>query len=555
MRDRRLRLGWLVGFVVLAAVPRAGEGRITFVQEEGIEDGHFEYQFVGDVVVSPDDRHLYATQAYSPNRVLVYEIAPGTGKIEEVQLVDPLTVETTILAISPDGDHLYGLDYSTGEVTTFARDAGTGLLTRLGVIQPPTSGINQQWQGLTVSPDGAHVYATSFGRNSIGVYARDPISGLLSLVDVQTDMPGLVWPIGIDVSPDGAHVYVACYRPSGGLVVLARDAVTGLLSAVEHFENGTGGYALSNQFAIDVAPDGGHVYVSGGQGIVVYARNVATGTLTRVHNTIDASDHEVIVSADGTRVYACGSSQGVRGYARNAVTGSITSDELHQPGEEGFAPPLFCFGMAMTSQGRHHYAITTYDLDLPNLPYAYTIGVFRRLNVSCSAAPLTGCETPIGPGTASLKMRKGTTGRLSWKLRGTGSSAGFGNPLTGATDVAMCVYDDRGRVVESIAPGSAPCPNDRSCWAMRSATDVRYKNSKTQRDGLRLVKLQQRQPGDLRLGVEANGWGLLLPTFPMVGPVTVQLQLSDGTTSSCWTSTYSTPSRNDGVLYRATSDP
>jgi DNA-binding beta-propeller fold protein YncE len=553
MRDRRVRLSGLLGFaVLLAALPRAGDARLTFVQEEGIEDGEFEYEFIGDIVVSPDDAYVYAATAYSPNQIVVYARISNTGALEERDVVDPLATEATILAVSPDGAHLYALDYATGEIVMFARDAITGLLTRLGVVQPPTSGINQQWQGMTVSPDGAHVYATSFGRDSIAVYTRDASTGLLTLVDVESGMPGLHWPIAIAVSPDGAHAYVTCYRQTGAVVVLARNAATGQLSAVQDIENGTGGHALTYQFAVAVAPDGGQVYVSGSQGITVYARDAATGMLTFVQSTIDGSDHEVLIDADGGRVYACGAGSGVRGYARNPLTGRLTPDEQHLPGEEGFAPPLFCFGMAMTSAGRHFYAITTYDLDIPGHEYAYTIGVFRRMNSTCSDTPLTGCQTPPAAG-ASVTIRGGN-GRLQWKWRGPGVIADFGDPANDAMDAAICVYDQYGPLMRSVAPGSAPCLGDRPCWRAR-AGDFRYVDSKTLRDGLKVVKLREQRPGLVRLGVDGRGNGLAVPTFPIFGPVTVQLQLSNGIQSSCWTSTYSTPRNNDTFLYRATSDP
>ncbi len=58
----------------------------------------------------------------------------------------------------------------------------------------------------------------------------------------------------------------------------------------------------------------------------------------------------------------------------------------------------------------------------------------------------------------------------------------------------------------------------------------------------------------MRLDVEARGNNLILPNLPMVGPVSVQLQLSDGTSSSCWGATYSSQSRNTLTEFQAVSD-
>ncbi len=163
MRERRLRRTWVVGLVLLwTASPRAAGARITFVQEEGIEDGHFEYEFIGDVQVSPDGRYVYAAAGYPRNRILIYQRSPDLGTLDEVAAVDPQAAGgVEILAFGPGGAHLYALGYNSGAIVAYAGDATTGLLTRLAMVQPPTSGINQQWQGMAISPDGAHVYATS----------------------------------------------------------------------------------------------------------------------------------------------------------------------------------------------------------------------------------------------------------------------------------------------------------------------------------------------------------------------------------------------------------
>src|SRR5262249_62028129 len=98
------------------------------------------------IVVSPDDAYVYTTTGYTPTQIVVYTRAPETGAVDELALVDPGAPDVTTLALSLDGAHLYGLDYETGAVIAFARNATTGALTRLGATQPHASGINQQWQ-------------------------------------------------------------------------------------------------------------------------------------------------------------------------------------------------------------------------------------------------------------------------------------------------------------------------------------------------------------------------------------------------------------------------
>ncbi len=432
MRDRRSRRTWLVGLVLLwTALPRTAGARITFVQEEGVEDGHFEYSFIGDVQVSPDGRYVYATAGYPQNSVLIYARSPELGTIDEVAAVDPQAAGgVEILQFDSGGGHLYALDYLSGAIVTYARDATTGLLTRLAMVQPPTSGINQQWQGMAISPDGAHVYATS-SHVGIGVYSRDASTGLLTLVDVETGFPGITAAVGVKVSPDGAHVYVACYRIDGGVVVLARDAVTGQLTAVQDIEDGDGGQPSKYRFAVDVASDGGYVYVSGFPGLAVFKRDAATGMLTRVQSTNDGMSHDIWLTADGSHAYACGNVSGIRRYARDAVTGLLTTEEGYLPLEGGFPPPAFCFGMTITPDARNLYTIVSYETEVPSPTYFYTLAAFRQTNATCAAAPLTTCQAPTVAGGSSISIHGATRPKLSWKWKGQVSAPDFGDPLGG----------------------------------------------------------------------------------------------------------------------------
>ena len=53
--------------------------------------------------------------------------------------------------------------------------------------------------------------------------------------------------------------------------------------------------------------------------------------------------------------------------------------------------------------------------------------------------------------------------------------------------------------------------------------------------------------------MQASGKGdpLPMPTLPLTLPVTVQLMLQDGATTTCWQTTYTTTKANTAILFSA----
>ena len=98
---------------------------------------------------------------------------------------------------------------------------------------------------------------------------------------------GLQVATSITVSPNGAHAY-ATTADSDGVFVFARDATTGdltFLSCVNETGAGgcTDGKALTGARSVVVSPNGAHVYVSSGDSdaVAVFTRNSSTGALTQ----------------------------------------------------------------------------------------------------------------------------------------------------------------------------------------------------------------------------------------------------------------------------------
>ncbi len=130
---------------------------------------------VRKLAISPDGRSLYAT-APGPANVVRFGVA-SHGEIAFADATAGLPGAAEV-AVSPDGRNVY-VGTAPGAIVVFDRSAA-GKLTRTGclantaaggctVVPVPLGGFSE---GLAISPDGASVYVTSFGANTIAHFFR-----------------------------------------------------------------------------------------------------------------------------------------------------------------------------------------------------------------------------------------------------------------------------------------------------------------------------------------------------------------------------------------------
>jgi DNA-binding beta-propeller fold protein YncE len=126
-------------------------------------------------------------------------------------------------------------------VTVLARDAASGALASIGCVSDNgTDGLCAKGAALrgatalALSADGAHAYVASRSSGSIGVFARDPVTGALRQIGclLRGAPPGvcaradyLAGVSALALSRDGSTLWAAS---SSGLTALARGADGGL---------------------------------------------------------------------------------------------------------------------------------------------------------------------------------------------------------------------------------------------------------------------------------------------------------------------------------------
>ncbi|MEM7048873.1 MAG: beta-propeller fold lactonase family protein [Acidobacteriota bacterium] len=331
------------------------------------------------VEVSPDGAQMYTVGGRGCLHGATRD--PSTGSLSFLQVFCEIEAEIEGLdeardiVSSPDGEHLY---VAALGLTVFDRDPATGLVAlsdRVVEGQGGATGIAQP-RGLAVSGDGAFVYVADYDGNAVSVFARDSATGGLSFVQAlfegQGGVSGIALAQHVALSPDGTHLYVVAGGASGSVAVFARDAGTGTLSFVQAILDGQGGAAgLAGALAVDVSPDGDHVYVVAtvDSAVTIFARNGGTGMLTHVQTVEDdLGGINLLGNPLGLRIRPDGSVLVVNTFpdnalvvfARNAMTGMLTlveestgislGTDLNNPG-----PPVF------DPDGEHLYTASRFD--------------------------------------------------------------------------------------------------------------------------------------------------------------------------------------------------
>jgi DNA-binding beta-propeller fold protein YncE len=308
------------------------------------------------VTVSPDGKSVYVGSR-NGDAVAIFDRDSSTGALTQKAgtagcisddgtgglCTDGTALETVLsIAVSADGANVY---VSSGAAVAIFDRTATGVL----VQKAGTAGCISQnggpcvdgdalsnVGGLSISPDGANVYAASFTSKAVLTFDRNPSTGALTQkagtagciqetgASPCGDGVALQGPASTAISPDGTSIYVASGSTSNAVAVFDRNPSTGVLTQKAGTagcisETGAGpctdGVALDSPQSVVAFPEGTGVYVisSVSDAAAIFDRDTTTGALTQRPGVAGC------ISNDGT-AGACADGTGMDGATGVAIS-------------------------------------------------------------------------------------------------------------------------------------------------------------------------------------------------------------------------------------------
>ncbi|TMA97231.1 MAG: lactonase family protein, partial [Deltaproteobacteria bacterium] len=266
--NRRLRtLTFSLSLFVLAAAhpTHAADGLAYVGTRHDGSSGVNGLRSADALALSPDGADLYAAgSGDSALAVFSRDAASGALTFVEQERQGSFGIEglggASAVAVSPDGINVYAAGTQDDSLVVFTRDPADGALFFVERKRDSVDGVDglAGINAVAVSPDGMNVYATGGADDALATFMRDATTGTLTFLGAE---PGLNGPQAIAISPDGAYLYVAS---GNAVVVFARDPASGMLTVVQIVDDDTDGVdGLGGAAALAVSPDGGHLYAAG----------------------------------------------------------------------------------------------------------------------------------------------------------------------------------------------------------------------------------------------------------------------------------------------------
>ncbi len=373
------------GFALLTRDSATGRLKTTHIYSE--QEGKPFDRSVQGMAVSPDGKYIYLTQS---EHIALLKRDQQDGTLQYIKSFYgesdfPLNkTSLRLVKISRDGAFVYAI--SENQLLTFARNITTGELHFLQEQEVIPGNTDWVWMwDMEFGKEDRYLYISSKQDHYLGVFRRDPTTGLLQHIQSVTDIGNEPFqPGAIISSPDTGELIVTnnpntllrfYIKQSNGHLVLTGEQ-TVQPSAHDH----------PRFLKMLETKDGKNLYVTSGHnirddyvdGILAFKRNTQTGVIT-FHQLFSNADvgvpglwgaETVLVSPDGRHVYATSIwENALIAFARNAQTGQLSYIDTYWQGLDGVDGLDFPRTLAITADG---------DFVLSGSRNSGKIAVFRR---------------------------------------------------------------------------------------------------------------------------------------------------------------------------------
>jgi len=183
------------------------------------------------IKLDPANRHAFAADL-GIDKLMIYRFNASARKLEPAKQPSAFVhsgAGPRHFTLHPNGKYLYVINELDSSLTTFKYNAAEGTLTPFESV----STLPRDFNGLSfcadihVSKSGRFLYGSNRGHNSIVVFAIDPRSGRLNLVE-HVATAGK-WPRNFTIDPSGRFLLVA-NQHTDNVVTFRIDQQTGRLT-------------------------------------------------------------------------------------------------------------------------------------------------------------------------------------------------------------------------------------------------------------------------------------------------------------------------------------
>ncbi len=228
----------------------------------------------------------------SSGAVAAFTLAPDTGQLTALNVQSANGGSLTHLAVDATGRMLVAASYGAGYVTSFPIEsngrlgARASFLNQAGPLGPKSDRQNAPHpHSVTLSPDNRLAYVADLGVDRVFAYQLAPEQGSIVLHEASSvTIASGSGPRHTKFSPDGKSFYILD-ELDGTVTACRYDAVRNMAEPFQRVSTTPDGYTGRQSCSeIRVHPSGRFVYAAnrGNNTLAVFARDPATGTLTRI---------------------------------------------------------------------------------------------------------------------------------------------------------------------------------------------------------------------------------------------------------------------------------